>query len=639
MEKLRLNFTGAAPTDGIALVAEDLRIEPAEDGMPVEVKECEKHFAGVTVSDGRAVITYGGGRARFFRALGRLCEGLAAGKRGFSFAETPSFDTNGAMFDMSRNSVLNVNTVKMLLRRHALMGLNTFMLYTEDTYEVQGQPYFGHMRGRYTKEEIRELDAYAILLGVELVPCIQLLAHLAPLLKWDAYARYRDTHDVIIADDDETDKLIDRIFASVSDMFTSRRIHIGMDEAMFLGQGSREIRYGPSDRTELFCRHLNRIVKLAEPYGFRMMMWSDMFFHMAGGSYRKAAGMTFGDKVLKAVPHQVQQVFWAYDAADDETVDANVRLHRQLSDSPLFAGGIWTWRGYAPHYRQSLGNIRTMLLRCREDGIREVFATVWHNGAECSLLTSLYGIQLYAEIDYTGVMDEEAAKARFAYLCRADAEDILAMEDCDNPDERDYGKGEKNIANATRWLVYNDPLLGLLDWHVQGTDTGAFYRRKSAEFASVHAEDPWLEGAFGQFRAVLSLLELKADFGVRLKAAYDAADREALRALSDESLEISARLTALKEAHRASWMQCNKPFGFEMFDLIYGGLKERMETVRSRIAAYLGSGEPIAELAEERLPFVARPDDASRFADIGPRFGRLFTPAVYATVFNNSFIG
>ena len=45
--------------------------------------------------------------------------------------------------------------------------------YTEDTYEVEGQPYFGAYRGKYTKDEIKELDAYASMFGVELVPCIQ----------------------------------------------------------------------------------------------------------------------------------------------------------------------------------------------------------------------------------------------------------------------------------------------------------------------------------------------------------------------------------------------------------------------------------------------------------------------------------
>ena len=40
----------------------------------------------------------------------------------------------------------------------ALMGLNLVMLYTEDTYEVEGWPYFGYMRGRYSREELEAID-------------------------------------------------------------------------------------------------------------------------------------------------------------------------------------------------------------------------------------------------------------------------------------------------------------------------------------------------------------------------------------------------------------------------------------------------------------------------------------------------
>ena len=41
------------------------------------------------------------------------------------------------------------------------MGYNTLMYYTEDTYEVKDEPYFGYLRGRFTADELRELDAYA----------------------------------------------------------------------------------------------------------------------------------------------------------------------------------------------------------------------------------------------------------------------------------------------------------------------------------------------------------------------------------------------------------------------------------------------------------------------------------------------
>jgi len=46
----------------------------------------------------------------------------------------------GVMFDCSRNAVLTVDSVKRYANILKKMGYNTLMLYTEDTYEIDGHP-------------------------------------------------------------------------------------------------------------------------------------------------------------------------------------------------------------------------------------------------------------------------------------------------------------------------------------------------------------------------------------------------------------------------------------------------------------------------------------------------------------------
>jgi hexosaminidase len=62
------------------------------------------------------------------------------------------FETLGIMLDCSRNAVMTVDHVKVWLRRLALLGYNMVMLYTEDTYELPDEPYFGYQRGAYTAQ-------------------------------------------------------------------------------------------------------------------------------------------------------------------------------------------------------------------------------------------------------------------------------------------------------------------------------------------------------------------------------------------------------------------------------------------------------------------------------------------------------
>ena len=113
-----------------------------------------------------------------FRAAGYLLQWSAEGREEASVHEEPAFEHLTYMVDCSRNAVPTLSFLRALIRSLALMGYDRLMLYTEDTYEVPGYPFFGYLRGRYSQDELRALDAYAQGYGVELVPCIQTLAHL-----------------------------------------------------------------------------------------------------------------------------------------------------------------------------------------------------------------------------------------------------------------------------------------------------------------------------------------------------------------------------------------------------------------------------------------------------------------------------
>ena len=89
-----------------------------------------------------------------------------------------------AMLDCSRNAVMRVGEVKKFASLLKKLGYNALMLYTEDTYEVEGEPYFGYMRGRYSKTEMKEIVTYCDSIGMEVIPCIQTLAHMNQIFRW-----------------------------------------------------------------------------------------------------------------------------------------------------------------------------------------------------------------------------------------------------------------------------------------------------------------------------------------------------------------------------------------------------------------------------------------------------------------------
>ena len=166
---------------------------------------------GLSVSfDGKeAVIEYQGNYC--YRGLALLCERLNAGREPFHIKEEIAIPHLGAMYDVSRNMAMNIPYAKYRMRLMAIMGYNRFMLYTEDMYELPGFPYFGHLRGRYTAEEIKELDDYALSLGMELVPCMQAAAHLEHFFKWWGSGVMRDADDCLLVGEEKTYELLENL--------------------------------------------------------------------------------------------------------------------------------------------------------------------------------------------------------------------------------------------------------------------------------------------------------------------------------------------------------------------------------------------------------------------------------------------
>ena len=581
-----------AQTLGITLSnREDCDIE-------ITARVSDDEINSLTFDKGHAYISYSNGAPSFLRLLAKLLYRYKRGEDKFSIKEKRVFDKVGAMFDVSRNAVINTSTAKEMLICMALMGMNTCMLYTEDNYEIEGYPYFGYLRGRYKKSELRDLDAFSLKLGIELIPCIQTLGHLATHLTWQASGAYKDTASCLLVGEEETYKLIDSMLNTVSECFTTKRVHLGLDETRDLGTGKYFERNGYRDRADIINEHIDRVVSMAKSRGLEPMMWSDMFFRLAGRDvpgYRDYdLRVNFEGKNFKKPKNNITQVFWDYYHPDELFYTENIKKHRKYLDSdPIFAGAVWTFSGHCPLYNLSLANTLPALYAAKKCGTREVLATIWHSGSEASLVLSLAGLAWYADFAYIGEYNEESVSECFEAAVGEDYKSVLLLELPEHPDGGKY--------SLSRGLLYNDPLLGVVDKHIGSIDVAAHYRKIAKMYDNMKIGG-LLESAFYVVRALSHLLVNKADFGKRLTEAYLKDDRTALKELVCECDTIIEKIDLLADAHKKSWMKYNKPFGWEVHDIRYGGLKARFTTAKGRINDYLnGNLESIDELKEERL--------------------------------------
>ena len=286
-----------------------------------------------------------------------------------------SFNKLGVMIDCSRNAVMSVPTLKRWIDITTSLGYNMLMLYTEDTYEVDNQPYFGYLRGRYSQKELREIDDYAFKHGMELIPAIQTLAHLKSIFRWPAYIGINDCEDILLAGDENTYKLIDDIFASLEKTLRTRVVNIGMDEAHMLGRGEYQRIHGAENRFDILLNHLKRVAQIAEKHGFECIMWGDMFFRLLGGSYYEEGAVP--ERVKKMIPHNVNLIYWDYYSTDKEHYLKQIESHSAIKDNIWFAGGLWSWTGFAPHNAYSIAATKAAFNACKEKNIKNVFVTMW----------------------------------------------------------------------------------------------------------------------------------------------------------------------------------------------------------------------------------------------------------------------
>lgn len=589
---------------GTRILQEALKFRLSETGIHVQVSQRAGTLeAGYAEEQG---FIYYEQPIHFYRALGLLIENALKSKR-FHIIENPQFDNAGAMFDVSRNSVLKVDSIKQFIRMMATMGLNTFMLYTEDTFTLSNQAYFGYMRGRYTLEELKECDDYADIFGVEMIPCIQTLAHLTQALKWKYADSIKDTDDILLIGEEATYQFIEEMITSATAPFRSKRIHIGMDEAHQLGLGKYLDRHGYKKRFDLMNDHLSQVLAITSKYELKPMIWSDMYFRLGSesGQYYDP-NVLIPQDVIASMPSDVQFIYWDYYHVEEEFYQDYINRHKSFGSDPIFAGGIWTWTGIVPNYGKTFRSTNAGLMACKKEGVKEVFATMWgDNGAEGNPFSGILGLQLYAEHTYAAEVTEEKLKSRFQFCTEGDFEGFMNVKYLD--ETPGTTKDNLNEANPSRYLLWQDVLLGLFDNHVQQHDLAKHYASWELEMIEYSRNSgPW-SLLFLVYEKLSKVLRMKCDLGVRIKAAYDSGDKEQLRWIKDQVMkELIASINELRNAHRAQWFETNKPFGWEVIDMRYGGLLARMDTAVSRINEYInGSILEIEELQERKLPFDA----------------------------------
>lgn len=218
----------------------------------------------------------------------------------------------------------------------------------------------------------------------------------------------------------------------------------------------------------------------------------------------------------------------------------------------------------------------------------------------------MLGLQLYAEHQYQQTVPLAELYQRTKFCTGLDADQFLLLSELDHIPG--VAEGNMDQTNPSKFLLWQDVLLGVFDKHIEGLDIAAHYQALERKIKLSRNSDSELDFILDVPEKLCAVLTKKASLGIDLKQAYDNQQDDTLKELANQYIpDVIEKVQELHEAHKKQWLRINKPFGWEVIDIRYGGLLARLQTAIERINQYLdGELAAIEELEQERLPYNHR---------------------------------
>lgn len=588
--------------EGVRILEKDYGFS-LENEVTVE-KNCDNKIT-VSIKDGACKISYCK-KADFFRGLMILSDAVKRGETDFLSNEERKLNSNGIMPTLGA-SIMKPSTIKDFVRRMAQMGLDSMYMYMEDAYKMEKYPYFGYMRGSYTKEELIDMDSFAQKFGVELIPTIQTLGHLACTLRWRYTQPMRDTEKSLYVGADATYEFVEEMIKTCKECFSTKKIHLGMDEAYQIGKGAYLKKNGLHDPYELFSQHLDKVTEICKKYDYEPMIWSDMYLTLGsktGKQYDPECKLP--ENISEMVPEGLSLVYWDYFVEDPKLYDIMFARHREMKKNIVFAGGVWQWANLVVNYGRTWRISKPALEACYRNGVKDVFMTIWGNALTADYYQTLLAFQLYAEYTYSEKVEDEQIWKMFRICTGLDPDAFWAL-DCD-----DIGWHESIERIDPIWksvqlslqMLFQDVMYGIFDENYKTIDLEKMYTDVLNKLNALPNQGE-MEYVFAFQRKMISVLLRKSTITSKMYKAYHEGDREALKEHKEIIAGLKTDVEELYALQSENWLKFYRPFGMEHLAERYGTLILRLQVAHKRLSDFLdGKIDIIEELEEKRLRYT-----------------------------------
>jgi hypothetical protein len=162
----------------------------------------------------------------------------------------------------------------------ASQGVNAVLVEYETTFPFEGMDVSDDPATVLKLSDIKKLNSRAAARGMQVIPLVQCLGHLEYVLNKRKYRNLAIPHKFYDTIDPTNPKAVGLVVEMLEQVVAAHQagggvthVHLGMDEATSLTHLAKEM---GRDVLELFCEHLEAMLKVVEGKGLKAIIWADM---------------------------------------------------------------------------------------------------------------------------------------------------------------------------------------------------------------------------------------------------------------------------------------------------------------------------------------------------------------------------
>jgi len=520
----------------------------------------------------------------------------------------PAIPLRGPHEDFGRDQLPTMNDLKRSIRTVAQYKMNTYLWFIEpDHFVYSFDSDISTDYDRFRFDEIRELTAYARQYYVDIIPVVELLAHMEMTLRHERYQGLSENGQgggTLCPTSDASFELVRKMVDEIAPAFDSVYFHCGLDESQAVGQGRSAEAVKTKGLERVYADYYTRLDELVRSHGKTMIMYADIVLNHPA--------------ILDLLPTDIVMMFWDYAPRSRyEGLDQLAKTRFQL----MTLSGLWDWCNLYPIYPAAFDNINVLAKQSAEAGALGHFVSSWGDGYRGAAGTNLSELNAYGftyagavswnptptPLDvYSGVFAQRFFGASDPKL----AEALARLARC---------QGENLARNTQARRVLHDNLMHTCAAMMGADDeTVAFWEHLRSETEAVErlladVKATRNHDTVESMRLAARMLKCAADMallGRSISADGAAAALPKLR-------ELEARHRTLWDEYQKVWLATNRPLNLVHIGKAWNAASDEMGALTEAVAS--GKFPPVI-VEGERLAFdFDGPEQSAWRSSLGPQ--------------------